>query len=51
MSVRTATGTIAGVARALADDGALIVRTAAGDDVRVLAGDVSLGEAVGQAWP
>jgi BirA family transcriptional regulator, biotin operon repressor / biotin---[acetyl-CoA-carboxylase] ligase len=42
VSVRTPSGTLAGSALALADDGALVVRTAAGADVRVLAGDVTL---------
>jgi len=42
VSVRTPFGTLAGEALALADDGALVLRTAAGEDVRVLAGDVSI---------
>jgi BirA family biotin operon repressor/biotin-[acetyl-CoA-carboxylase] ligase len=45
VSVRTAAGTIVGDALTLADDGALIVRTPAGEDVRVLAGDVSFDAA------
>lgn len=45
VSVRTPSGTIVGDALALADDGALIVRVATGEDVRVLAGDVTFGAA------
>lgn len=45
VSVRTPAGLVEGDALALADDGALIVRTATGADVRVLAGDVTL-----EAW-
>ena len=40
VAVRAPQGWIHGDAIALADDGALVVRTAAGEDVRVLAGDV-----------
>ena len=46
VSVRTPAGIVAGDALALADDGALIVRTAGGEDVRVVAGDVGFGVAV-----
>ena len=45
VSVRTAAGTLTGRALALAEDGALVVRTAAGEDVRVYAGDVTLAAA------
>jgi BirA family biotin operon repressor/biotin-[acetyl-CoA-carboxylase] ligase len=48
VSVRTPSGLVTGDALALADDGALIVRTAAGEDVRVLAGDVALDAAAEQ---
>jgi len=44
VTVRTPSGALVGEALALAADGALVVRTAAGDDVRVLAGDVAWAE-------
>ena len=46
VTVRAPGGMLHGNAMSLAEDGALIVRTANGEDVRVLAGDVRPG----QAW-
>jgi len=49
VSVRTPGGVIEGEALTLEPDGALVVRTRDGADVRVLAGDVTLGAARGPA--